>query len=79
MRETKINNCVPLSSAMLITDLNGVLSGHKVRKHSPEIAGKKRSHGRTVSERKGCPVSQPATSLLSHQTSALTTHHSSWT
>lgn len=29
MRETKINNCVPLSSAMLITDLNGVLSGHK--------------------------------------------------
>jgi len=50
----------------------------KVRKYSPEISGKKRSHGRAVSGRKNCLVSQPASSLLSHQVGAFTTHHSAW-
>lgn len=36
----------------------------KVRKHSPEITAEKGSDGRTVSERKACPLTQPDISLL---------------
>lgn len=53
---------------MIITDMNGGLSGYKSKKIRSEYAGKERSHGRTASERKHCPVSQTATAvLLSHQ------------
>lgn len=47
----------------------------KARKHSPEITTEKGSDGRTMSERKPCPLPQPDISLL--QPSAFTTPY--WT